>query len=95
MGNVANVISSNLCSNNHSPLEFNQWLYWVKSENEICRVAECHDAPTDSDVESYYFDKNRLIWKYAKWDEAKLQPIATSESPAMVLHLDGKNSRLY
>lgn len=95
MGNVANVISFNSCSNNYSPLEFNQWLYWVKGENEICRVAECHDAPTDSDVESYYFDKNRLIWKYAKWDEAKLQPIATSESPAMVLHLDGKNSRFY
>lgn len=82
-----------LCSNNHSPLEFNQWLYWVKSENEICRVAECHDAPMDGNVESYYFDKNRQIWRYAKWDETKLQLIATSESSAMVLHLDGKNSR--
>ena len=82
-----------LFSDNNSPLEFNQWLYWVNGEDEICRVAECHDAPMDVDVESYYFDKNRQIWRYAKWDEAKLQLIATSESPAMVLHLDGKNSR--
>lgn len=82
-----------LCSNNFSPLEFNQWLYWVKSEDEICRVAECHDAPMDGDVESYYFDKNRQIWRYAKWNEAKLQLVAASDSPAMVLHLDGKNSR--
>lgn len=82
-----------LCSDNNSPFEFNQWLYWVKGEDEICRVAECHDAPMDGDVESYYFDKNRQIWRYAKWDEAKLQLIATSDSPAMVLHLDGKNSR--
>lgn len=82
-----------LCSDNNSPLEFNQWLYWVNGADEICCVAECHDAPMDGDVESYYFDKNRQIWRYAKWDEAKLQLIATSESPAMVLHLDGKNSR--
>ena len=84
-----------LCSDNYSPLEFNQWLYWVKDEDDIRRVAECHKAPMEGEGESYYFDKNRLIWRYAKWDEAKLQLIATSESPAMVLHLDGKNSRFY
>jgi len=82
-----------LYSDNYSPLEFNQWLYWVKGEDDICRVAECHEAPQGGDAESYYFDKNRLIWKCAKWDEAKHQFIATSESPAMVLHLDGEKSR--
>ena len=81
-----------LCSDNYSPQEFNQWLYWVKGEDDICRVAECHKAPMDGDVESYYFDKNRLIWKYAKWDEAKHQLMATSETPAMFLHLDGEES---
>ena len=81
-----------LCSNNYSPLEFNQWLFWVKGENEICRVAECHEAPTDSNVESFYFDKNRLIWKYAKWDENRQQLIATGEKSAMRLYLDGEKS---
>lgn len=81
-----------LCSDNYSSLEFNQWLYWVKGEDDICCVAECHEAPMDGDFEFYYFDKNRLVWKYAKWDEAKHQLIATSESPAMVLHLDGEKS---
>lgn len=81
-----------LCSDNDSPLEFNQWLYWVKDEDNIFRVAECHKAPMNGEAESYYFDKNRLIWKYAKWDEAKHQLIATSESPAMTLYLDGEKS---
>lgn len=81
-----------LCSDNESSLEFNQWLYWVKDEGDICRVAECHKAPMDGEAESYYFDKNRLIWKYAKWDEAKHQLLATSESPAMTLCLDGEKS---
>ena len=81
-----------LCSDNESSLEFNQWLYWVKDEGDICRVAECHKAPMDGEAESYYFDKNRLIWKYTKWDEAKHQLLATSESPAMTLCLDGEKS---
>lgn len=84
-----------LCSDNNTSLEFNQWLYWVKGEDDIRRVTECHKAPMEGEGESYYFDKNRLIWRHAKWDEAKLQLIATSESPVMVLHLDGKNSRFY
>ena len=41
---------------------------------------------------TYYFDKNRLIWKYAKWDEAKHLLISISEKPAMTLHLDGERS---
>lgn len=82
-----------LCSDNNTSLEFNQWLYWVKGEGDIHRVAECHKAPMDSNEGlTYYFDKNRLIWKYAKWDEAKHQLIATSESPAMTLYLDGEKS---
>lgn len=81
-----------LCSDNNSPLEFNHWLYWVKGEDDIRRVAECHKAPMEGDGESYYFDKNRLIWKYAKWDETKKQLISTSDKPAMTLRLDGERS---
>ena len=46
----------------------------------------------EGDVETYYFDKNRLIWKYAKWDETKKQLISTSDKPAMTLRLDGERS---
>lgn len=81
-----------LCSDNNTSLEFNQWLYWVKGEDDIRWVAECHKAPMEGDVESYYFDKNRLIWKYAKWDETKQQLISTSDKPAMTLRLDGERS---
>ena len=81
-----------LCSDNNTSLEFNQWLYWVKGEDDIRRVAECHKAPMEGDVESYYFDKNRLIWKFAKWDETKQQLISTSDKPAMTLRLDGERS---
>lgn len=81
-----------LCSDNNTSLEFNQWLYWVKGEDDIRRVAECHKAPMEGDVESYYFDKNRLIWKYAKWDETKKQLISTSDKPAMTLRLNGERS---
>ena len=31
-----------LCSDNNTSLEFNQWLYWVKGEDDIRRVADCH-----------------------------------------------------
>ena len=81
-----------LCSDNNTSLEFNQWLYWVKGEDDILRVAECHKAPMEGDVESYYFDKNRLIWKYAKWDETNKQLISTSDKPAMTLRLNGERS---
>lgn len=85
-----------LCSDNNSPLEFNQWLYWVKGENDIRWVAECHQAPMDCNGGvTYYFDKNRLIWKYAKWDEAKHLLISISEKPAMTLRLDGERSGFY
>ena len=85
-----------LCSDNETPLEFNQWLYWVKGEDDILRVAECHKPPMDSNEGlTYYFDKNRLIWKYAKWDEIKQQLIHTSEKPAMILRLDGEKSGFY
>lgn len=82
-----------LCSNNDSKLQFSQWLFWVKDANDILKVAECHKAPMDDgEGEEFYFDKKRLIWKYAKWDEAKRQLNAIDEKPVMTLHIDGEKS---
>ena len=40
-----------------------------------------------------YFDRNRLIWKYAKKDQKTGKLISISEEPALTLLLDGENSR--
>lgn len=84
-----------LCSDNLSALEFNQWLFWAKDSNHIVKVAECHKAPaTDDEYHTqFYFDRNRLIWKYATTDPETDKLIATSEEPAMALLLDGLHSR--
>lgn len=82
-----------LCSDNNSVLEFHQWLYWAKGEDEIVKVAECAEAPSDDEFTEYYFDKNRKIWKFAKQDRITGKMMATSEKPAMTLILDGAKSR--
>lgn len=82
-----------LCSDNNSMLEFRQWLYWAKDADEIVKVAECAEAPSDDGDTEYYFDRNRKIWKLAKWDKATGKLVATGEKPAMSLILDGTKSR--
>lgn len=84
-----------LCSDNFGVCEFNQWLYWAKNDNEIVKVAECHKLPnTDDQFDiQLHFDRNRLIWKYAKKDQKTGKLIAISEEPALTLLLDGENSR--
>ena len=42
-----------------------------------------------------YFDRNRLIWKYAKKDQKTGKLIAIGEKPVLTLLLDGEKSRLY
>ena len=42
---------------------------------------------------SYYFDRNRLIWKFTKIEEHTGMEIAISEKPALRLLLDGEKSR--
>ena len=75
--------------------EFNQWLYLVKNDTEIVKVAECHKLPNTDDLFDIqlYFDRNRLIWKYAMKDQKTGKLIAISEEPALTLLLDGENSR--
>lgn len=84
-----------LCSDNWSSLEFCQWLFWAKSDNATVMVAECKDAPRydDKGGVSYYFDRNRLIWKFTKIEEHTGREIAISEKPALRLLLDGEKSR--
>lgn len=84
-----------LCSNNHTSFEFNQWLYWAKDNGSIIRVTECHTAPRPDETETlhYFFDPNRLIWKYARKDNANGRLVAISEEPALTLMLDGEDSR--
>lgn len=86
-----------LCSDNLGVCEFNQWLYWAKNDNKIVKVAECHKLPnTDDQFDiQLYFDRNRLIWRYAKKDQKTGKLIAISEEPALTLLLDGENSRFY
>ena len=84
-----------LCSDNLGVCEFNQWLYLVKNDTEIVKVAECHKLPNTDDLFDIqlYFDRNRLIWKYAMKDQKTGKLIAISEEPALTLLLDGENSR--
>lgn len=82
-----------LCSNNNSALEFRQWLYWAKGGDEVVKVAECAEAPSNDEFTEYYFDRNRMIWKYARQDQATSKLMATSEMPALSLMLDGAKSR--
>lgn len=58
-------------------------------------VAECNDAPMCDEEYgvSYYFDRSRLIWKFAKIEEHTGREIAISEKPALRLLLDGEKSR--
>lgn len=86
-----------LCSDNLGVCEFNQWLYWAKNDTEIVKVAECHKLPNTDDLFDIqlHFDRNRLIWKYAKKDQKTGKLIAISEEPALTLLLDGENSRFY
>ena len=86
-----------LGSDNLAAYEFNRWLYWAKNDTEIVKVAECHNSPDTDDVYDlqFYFDCNRLIWKYAKKDQKTGKLIAISEEPALTLLLDGENSRFY
>lgn len=84
-----------LCSDNWSSMEFNQWLFWAKNDNATMKVAECKEAPMyeyNGGV-GYYFDRNRLIWKFTKTDENTGKPIAVSDEPALRLLLDGEKSR--
>lgn len=84
-----------LCANNLDAVEFGQWLFWAKDADNYVRVAELHDAPQrggDADSERYYFDKTKLIWKFAE-EDASGRLVATDEAPALRLTLDGENSK--
>lgn len=83
-----------LCSNNINPIEFNQWLFWAKDDNTYLKVSECCDAPQKYGDENqrYYFDSKNLLWKYAKEERGTGRLIATEDTPAITLVLDGENS---
>lgn len=84
-----------LCSNNFMDEGFGQWLYYAKDSETYIKVAECKDAQQNEDAgnKRYYFDKNNLIWKYARIERQTGKLIATQQEPAIKLILDGENSR--
>lgn len=84
-----------LCSQNSYYYGFRHELYWAKNEKNIVKVASCTELPPREriDFDTYYFDKDKLIWLYCKYDDDdfdKLIPV--SDSPAMKLSLDGYDS---
>lgn len=82
-----------LYSDDLTSVNFHQWLFGKNTDGSYVKVAECNKAPrTDNiDFDEYYFDKNNLIWKYAKLKDDNL--IAVDAPPALTLILDGMNSR--
>lgn len=83
-----------LYSDNLTSIEFHQWLFWKKEDGSYVKVAECDNAPeiNDIDFDEYYFDKNNLLWKYAKLKGNSDDLIAIDAPPALTLVLDGMNS---
>lgn len=83
-----------LYSDNLTTIEFHQWLFWKANDGSYIKVAECDKAPDygDIDFDSYYFDKNSLIWKYAKYRGNWEDLIAVDAPPALTVVLDGMNS---
>lgn len=83
-----------LCSNNESELLFRQWLFGVRGDEEVVKVAECTEVPkVGNEFFEYYFDRNRKIWKIAKRNESTGKLMAISEKPVLSLVLDGAKSR--
>ena len=84
-----------LCSNNTSIVGFYQVLFWVKAEDEIVCVAQCDSFPGShkADFEEIYFNPEQKVWHYCKEDRHSGKLIPVSETPALRLCLEGKNSR--
>mgnify|MGYP003325817112 CR=1 FL=1 len=63
-------------------------------DGNYVKVAECDKAPYSEniDFDEYYFDKNNLVWKYAKLKGYPNDLVAVDAPPALTLALDGMNS---
>lgn len=83
-----------LYSDNLTTIEFHQWLFAKKDDGSYVKVAECDKAPQikDIDFDEYYFDKNNLVWKYAKLKGYPNDLVAVDAPPALTLVLNGMNS---
>lgn len=79
---------------NNLTFGFHQWLFWKKEDGSYVKVAECDEAPQLENIEfdEYYFDKNNLVWKYAKSKDNSDNLIAVDAVPALTLVLDGASS---
>lgn len=84
-----------LCSNNTSIVGFQQILFWEKNEEDIICVAQCDSlsGSCKADFEDIYFNLEQKVWHYCKEDRQSGNLIPVSETPALRLCLDGKESR--
>ena len=84
-----------LCSNNGTMYEFLQILFWVKDDNDVLMVAESNSLPVDNwdYFEECYYNPEQRAWYCCNKDKRTGKMIPISSKPALVLKLDGENSR--
>lgn len=84
-----------LCSNNGTIYEFLQILFWVKDDNDVLMVAESDSLPVDNwdNFEECYYNPEQRAWYCCNKDKRTGKMIPISSKPALVLKLDGENSR--
>ena len=84
-----------LCSNNGTIYEFLQILFWVKDDNDVLMVAESDSLPVENwdNFEECYYNPEQRAWYCCNKDKRTGKMIPISSKPALVLKLDGENSR--
>lgn len=82
-----------LCSNN-TEMCFLQQLYWVKEDDNIVLVKELDTYPQNLNLnfDELYYDPNLKKWYYCKKNNDASKYLRVSETPALCLKLDGRNS---
>ena len=80
-----------LFSNNS--LDFHQYLFWEQSDGEFLKVAECSNENAIEGANCYYFNSEKMVWKYAYLSPDRTKLDAVGDKFAMKLDLDGVNSK--